>query len=117
LDKYQEPGNINFRKTHVPIKLGKYPGEQLVSRSQARRILARFDRFSEVFLDFSGIDQIGPAFADEIFRVFARQHQDINMIYVSAAPAVMEMIESARNSPPDEDVQNQLALFSSGGGV
>src|ERR1700730_15488682 len=26
--------DIGFRKTHVPVKLGKYPGEQLVSRSQ-----------------------------------------------------------------------------------
>ncbi|MDP6927403.1 MAG: winged helix-turn-helix domain-containing protein, partial [Rhodospirillales bacterium] len=35
--------DVRFRKTHVPVSLGNYPGEQLVSRSQAKRILARFD--------------------------------------------------------------------------
>ena len=34
-----------FAKTHVPITLGKYGQEQLVSRSQAKRILAHFEKF------------------------------------------------------------------------
>src|SRR5208282_769028 len=35
-DKYGGD-DIYFRKTHIPIALAKYPGEQLVSRSQAKR--------------------------------------------------------------------------------
>jgi hypothetical protein len=50
---------ISFIKTHVPIFLGKYGTEQLVSRSQAKRILSRFDRFQEVLLDFTGVPTIG----------------------------------------------------------
>jgi len=83
LEKHQlDP--IGFRRTHVPIALGRYPEEQLVSRSQAKRILARFDQFEEVLLDFSGVQEIGPAFADEIFRVFSNDHPKIRILPIHA---------------------------------
>jgi hypothetical protein len=88
---------IGFRKTHVPIKLGKYPGEQLVSRSQAKRILARFDEFSEVILDFEGIDTIGQAFADEIFRVFRNNHPKIELYALKANESVQMMIDHVKS--------------------
>jgi anti-sigma regulatory factor (Ser/Thr protein kinase) len=75
--------DIYFRKTHVPVALGRYPGEQLVSRSQAKRILARFSEFSEVILDFNGVAEIGQPFADEIFRVFRNAHPDIPVFAVN----------------------------------
>lgn len=43
--------DYGFTKTHVPLELAKHEGEQLVSRSQARRLLARVDQFKEVWLD------------------------------------------------------------------
>lgn len=92
---------IGFRKTHVPIMLGKYPGEQLVSRSQAKRILARFDEFSEVMLDFEGIDTIGQAFADEIFRVFQNNHPDIELISLKTNEDVQMMIDHVRSQQTD----------------
>src|SRR5262249_8366624 len=45
-------GAMAFRKTHVPVRLALYGNEQLISRSQARRVLSRFNKFSEVMLDF-----------------------------------------------------------------
>ena len=92
---------MRFRKTHVPIKLGNYPGEQLVSRSQAKRILTRFEEFSEVLLDFHGVEESGQAFADEIFRVFRNQHPDIKIIAVRAEPDVQNMIDRATPSSDD----------------
>ena len=86
---------VGFRKTHVPIKLGKYPGEQLVSRSQAKRILARFDDFSEVLLDFKDVPEIGQAFADEIFRVFGIAHPNITLMAINESPHVAKAIASA----------------------
>ena len=83
---------ISFVKTHVPIFLGKYGSEQLVSRSQAKRILARFDRFQEVLLDFTGVPIIGQPFADEIFRVFQNQHPEIAIVAISTTPEVSRMI-------------------------
>jgi DNA-binding Lrp family transcriptional regulator len=87
--------HMRFRRTHVPIKLGNYPGEQLVSRSQAKRVLARFEEFSEVLLDFQGVEEIGPAFADEIFRVFRNAHPDITIAVTRAEPDVQNTIDRA----------------------
>lgn len=94
-DRYQNDG-IGFRKTHVPVSLGKYPGEQLVSRSQAKRVLARFDQFSEVLLDFQGVDQIGQAFADEIFRVFRSSHPSVDVIAIYANDQVTRTIRAVQ---------------------
>ena len=95
-DKFAtEHDNYGFTRTHVPVKLAIYEGEKLVSRSQAKRLLGRFDRFKEVCLDFDGVDTIGPAFADEIFRVFAAQHPDTNLLWVNTSEDVNKMITRA----------------------
>jgi hypothetical protein len=94
-DRFAVQGDYGFSRTHVPIKLAKYEKEQLLSRSQARRVLARFERFEEVLLDFSDVEMIGQAFADEIFRVYQREHPDIRIIPISASPAVESMIARA----------------------
>jgi hypothetical protein len=94
--KYEaENDDFGFTKTHVPVDLANYPGEQLVSRSQAKRLLARFDQFKEVFLDFKGVDMVGQAFADEIFRVFKIENPAIQIIYVNANAEVEKMIQRA----------------------
>lgn len=85
--------DVRFRKTHVPIKLGKYPGEQLVSRSQAKRILARFEQFSEIILDFNGVEDIGQPFADEIFRVYKNVHPEITLVAMWTNDNVQKMID------------------------
>jgi len=103
-----EGDHIRFRKTHVPIELGNYPGEQLVSRSQAKRILTRFDQFSEVLLDFQGVEEIGQAFADEIFRVFRHQNPDTKLAYTRAEPNVKKAIERVLQ---DSDDERQESLF------
>lgn len=84
-DRYAvEPEDYGFTRTHVPVALARYRDENLVSRSQAKRLLARFDRFKEVFLDFAGVQLIGQAFADEIFRVFHNRHPNIHLVWVNA---------------------------------
>ena len=97
-DKYQGD-NYRFRKTHVPLKLAQYPGEQLVSRSQAKRLLARFENFSEVYLDFQDVEEIGQAFADEIFRVYRNQYPEIRMVIAAANQSVQKMIEFVSGQP------------------
>ena len=62
------------------MRLAQYGEEQLISRSQAKRLIARFDRFKKVVLNFDGVQDIGQAFADEIFRVYANQHPDVELI-------------------------------------
>ena len=94
-DKYSDPETYAFTRTHVPLILARYEGDQLVSRSQAKRLLLRFERFNEVMLDFKGIETIGQAFADEIFRVFHLEHPDITIVAVNTTPAVDQMINRA----------------------
>ena len=87
-----------FTRTHVPIKLAKYGHEQLVSRSQAKRVLARFDSFKEAMLDFQGVETIGPAFADEIFRVFPIQHPETLLVWMNTTPAIDQMISRVQSA-------------------
>jgi hypothetical protein len=94
-DAYTDPQEYSFDKTVVPLRLAQYEGEKLVSRSQAKRVAYRFERFKRVELDFAGVSDIGQAFADEIFRVFAGAHPEIRITPVNTAPAVAQMIRRA----------------------
>ena len=85
-----------FAKTIVPVELVRYGNDNLISRSQAKRLLVRVDLFKNVVFDFSGVDMIGQAFADEIFRVFARQHPEIKLQWVNANAQIERMIKRAR---------------------
>ena len=100
-DKYSDDAEFGFVKTHVPVHLMRYKDEGLVSRSQARRLLARFERFQEVHLDFQGVDEIGQAFADEIFRAFNHQHPEVQLYWGSTTPAVDAMRERALGADRD----------------
>ena len=91
-DEYAEPDEYSFNKTRVPVKLARYEGEKLVSRSQAKRLVSRFEKFSTVILDFEDVEEIGQAFADEIFRVFASNHPEVKLITAHATDAVNKMI-------------------------
>jgi hypothetical protein len=83
-DVYSEftkaPEDFDFSKTVVPMKLARFGDEQLVSRSQAKRLIARFEKFKTVIIDFSEIQEIGQAFADELFRVYANKFPDVELV-------------------------------------
>lgn len=74
------PEDYDFSRTVVPMRLAKYGDEQLISRSQAKRLIARLDRFKAVILDFNEIKEIGQAFADELFRVYAIAHPEVELV-------------------------------------
>jgi len=98
-DKFTSEDNFGFTKTIVPVRLAQYGDDKLVSRSQAKRLLVRIDRFQTVIFDFKDVESIGQAFADEVFRVFATQHPDIELHYMNANSAVKRMILRARSHP------------------
>lgn len=83
-------------KTHIPIKniYETYP----VSRSQAKRLCHRFDKFQEVMLDFEGISEIGQGFAHEIFVVFQDTHPNVKVTFTNASEAVQKMINHVKNT-------------------
>jgi len=88
-----------FNTTVVPVKLVLYEGEKLVSRSQAKRILNRVEKFNTILLDFSDVDSIGQAFADEVFRVFTRRNPQINIKPVNTTDSIDRMIHAAQANP------------------
>lgn len=89
------PDDYSFARTIVPVRLAQIGDENLISRSQAKRLMQRVDRFQHVMLDFQGVTTIGPAFADEIFRVFAREHPEVELVATHAVPEVQQMIRRA----------------------
>ena len=68
----------------------------LASRAEARRAVHRLDQFGHAEIDFSGIAQLGHGFADEMFRVFSRQHPAVELLPVGMSSQVAAMIDSVR---------------------
>jgi anti-sigma regulatory factor (Ser/Thr protein kinase)/biotin operon repressor len=93
--QFAEPDDFSFAKTIVPVRLAQHEGESLVSRSQAKRLTNRFDRFKTVVLDFGSVEEIGQSFADEIFRVFLSSHPSIALIPINMTDAVRNMVSRA----------------------
>jgi hypothetical protein len=61
--------------------------------------MTRRDRFTEVVLDVTEVDDIGPAFADEIFRVFANEPPQVRITSLNANASVSRMIRRATANP------------------
>lgn len=96
LDEYAEPDSYAFSKTKVPVDLARYGDDTLISRSQAKRMLTRIDRFTTVLFDFENVDSVGQSFADEVFRVFANRHPEIELSFINANKKIQRMISRAR---------------------
>lgn len=110
-DQFASGEDHGFHKTVVPVELARYGNEQLVSRSQAKRLLARVELFTVVMLDFTGVPSIGQAFADEIFRVFPLRHPEVELVPCHASSEVKRMINRAKSGgaadPNDPKVSPQ----------
>jgi anti-sigma regulatory factor (Ser/Thr protein kinase) len=97
-DAYTSPeNNYAFDRTVVPVKMAEHNENDLISRSQAKRLLLRIDRFRTVVLDFKNVNQIGQAFADEIFRVFTRRHPGVEVQFINANEGISNMIRRAQS--------------------
>jgi len=95
-----ETAVYRFDRTTVPLHLigvgGSADGGQLAlaSRADAKRVTSRLSEFTAAELDFSGIADIGYAFADELFRVFPARNPGIELRPVGMAPQVAAMVAS-----------------------
>ena len=97
-DDFSTADEDGFTKTIVPVRLSQYGDEHLVSRSQAKRLLARVEKFKTVVLDFEGVSAIGHSYADEIFRVFANANPGIELLAINTNDEVRAMINQARRT-------------------
>jgi hypothetical protein len=91
-NEYTDADTLDFSKTVVPVRLALYEGQELVSRSQAKRIMNRVERFRNVMLDFEGVDTVGRSFVDEIFRVFALRHPEVTVKPINMNPVVQKEV-------------------------
>lgn len=94
LDRYVTPEE-GFCRTEVPV-VRFFGGDMPMSRSEARRLAATLENFAQAELDFSGVDEIGPDFAHELFAVFARKTPTLSLVVTNAAPAVDALIRRMR---------------------
>jgi hypothetical protein len=106
-----EAYDYQFQKTRVLVKLLQ---NEYVSRSEAKRLMHNLHKFSEVELDFREVRQVGQGFADEVFRVFASEHPDVEIRPVNVSKNIAAMIQhaggpSARSGRP-QDIEDVAAL-------
>lgn len=85
-----------FTKTKIPLK--NIFDASPVSRSQAKRVCNRLEKFEEVIVDFEGISWMGQGFAHQIFVVFANSHTDITITPINMNEDVTKMYNHVRNS-------------------
>lgn len=90
--RFRDPNDLTFYKSKFFISLAAFEGE-LTSRSQAKRVVARFEDFKEVELDFAATDDIGQAFADELVRVWPLVHPSTRLRIVNAGESVKKMLK------------------------
>jgi anti-sigma regulatory factor (Ser/Thr protein kinase) len=88
----------DFARTRVPLHLiaGGAGDAALISRADARRASLRLAQFARAELDFAGVSHVGHGFADELFRVYARDNPGVELLPVAMAPQVTAMIDSVR---------------------
>ena len=77
------------------MSVADYGTPNPTSRSRAHRILEDIGQAREVVLDFEEVQQIGPAFADEIFHVYKGQHPEVHIAYMNVTPAIRRAIKDA----------------------
>ena len=78
-----------FTKTRIPLK--NMFDSSPVSRSQAKRVCNRLDKFQEVEFDFDEIQWMGQGFAHQIFVVFQNDHPDMKLTPVNMNDTVEKM--------------------------
>lgn len=67
-------------------------GRLFVSRSEAKRLLTNMDGFTEIEVDFAGVEEVGQGFVDELFRVWPSTHPGTTVHPLNMNPAVEWMV-------------------------
>ena len=89
-------------KTRTVVRLFSI-GVRFISRSEAKRLLRGLERFEEIVIDFSGVEEVGQGFLDEVVRVWPSQHAESKVIPVGMVGPVEFMVRRglpARVRPP-----------------
>ncbi len=85
-----------FSKTYIPLK--HFFDSAPVSRSQAKRLCSRLERFKEIEIDFEGIDWMGQGFAHQIFVVYQNQYPNTKLVPLHMSEGVKSMYIHVTNT-------------------
>lgn len=107
--RFTSGADHRFAKTRVTVRLAD-TGESLLSRSEAKRVVAGLDKFEHVTLDFRGVAHVGQGFVDEIFRVFGSAHPAIELVPINMDPAVAFMVQRGAVVTPSPAVLTVTTL-------
>jgi excisionase family DNA binding protein len=83
--------DFEFVRTRPSVKLFGM-GVRFVSRSEARRLLDGLDDFTEIDVDFAGVQDVGQGFVDELLRVWPQEHPGTMINPINMNNAVEFMI-------------------------
>lgn len=90
---FSDPTTVGLNRTSIRVSL--FSDGTFVSRSEAKRLAAHLETYGEVELDFTGVNQVGQGFVDELFRVWQSAHPRTRLVAVHANPALLAMIAMA----------------------
>ena len=88
--------DVSFARTEVALRLAAGADQTLESRALGKRIANRLESFEVVDLNFDGIEAVGQGFADELFRVFANQHPQVQLRPCNMNARVAAMVAQAQ---------------------
>lgn len=91
------PVDEGFIKTTIPIAHMFSCGNP-VSRSEARRLLGSISVFTDINLDFAGVEEIGQGFAHELFVLGKQKYPHINLKTTNTCKTVEDMIKRVINT-------------------
>ncbi len=91
------PVDEGFVKTSIPIA-HMFAGGNPVSRSEARRLLGSVSVFTDINLDFNGVEEIGQGFAHELFVLGKQKYPHINLTITNISKDVEDMIKRVINT-------------------
>ena len=75
------------------VKVKKLDEDNLISRSEAKRLLSRLEPFQSITLDFAKVNSVGQGFVDEVFRVYLIKNPHVKIHYINANEEVTFMIK------------------------
>ncbi len=83
--------DTKFTRTRPVVKLFAL-GVNFVSRSEAKRLLAGMEEFTDIEIDFSGVNRVGQGFVDELFRVWPQTNPETKLTPTNMNEAVEFMV-------------------------
>jgi len=84
-----------FTRSRPVVRLFQ-AGNEFVSRSEAKRLLSGMHEFSDIDVDFNGVEFVGQAFVDEMFRVWPATTAGTAVHPINMSPDVEFMVERGR---------------------